>query len=74
MGGIGGIGGGIGGGEPRWRGSRLELRRSTEDVLLVVNPHHMSRDRVVADMLVTDRDAGREMDAGGWSKVVCPTR
>jgi endonuclease YncB( thermonuclease family) len=59
-------------GDPRWRASRAELRRRTEDADLFVRPHHMHRQRVVADVLVGRVNVGQAMHGGGWSKRVCP--
>jgi endonuclease YncB( thermonuclease family) len=61
-------------GDPRWRASREELRRRTDGVRLVVLPHHMSRGRVVADVLAGAVNVGAAMDAAGWSKRGCPMR
>jgi hypothetical protein len=61
-------------GDPRWRASRLELRRRTEATALAIRPHHMHRGRVVADVLVGGVNVGVAMDAEGWSKAVCPRR
>lgn len=61
-------------GKVGWSAARLELRRRTQAVRLVILPHHGSHDRVVATVLVRGRDVGRAMDAAGWSKVGCPRR
>lgn len=61
-------------GHPRWRASRAELRRRTEARPLTILPHHMSRDRVVANVVADRVNIGRAMDAAGWSKTICPTR
>lgn len=61
-------------GDPRWSAARHELRSRTEAVVLLVVPHHTSRDRVVADVLARGVNVGVGMDADGWSKDVCPRR
>jgi endonuclease YncB( thermonuclease family) len=57
-------------GEPGWRAARDELQRRVTAGMVVVIPHHMSRGRIVGDVLVDGRDVGRAMDAAGWSKPV----
>lgn len=61
-------------GEARWRPAREELRRRTAGQALAVEPHHRSRQRVVADVLVGGADVGMAMDNAGWSKADCPKR
>lgn len=59
-------------GEAGWRAARLELRRQTEAVPLLILPHHGSGNRVVASVLVSGADVGRRMHEAGWSKPACP--
>lgn len=61
-------------GKAGWTAARLELRRQTEAVPLLVLPHHGSSNRVVASVLVSGADLGRRMHAAGWSKATCPRR
>ena len=61
-------------GEPRWGQAREELRRRTAAHALAVLPRHLSRDRVVADVLAGGVNVGAAMDAAGWSKADCPKR
>lgn len=61
-------------GEAGWRAERLELRRQTEAVPLLILPHHGSGNRVVASVLVSGADVGHRMHAAGWSKATCPRR
>jgi endonuclease YncB( thermonuclease family) len=59
-------------GGARWRASRAELRARTEAAPLVVEPRHMNRNRVVADVLVSGVNVGAAMHKAGWSRVDCP--
>jgi len=59
-------------GEAGWRAARLELRRQTEAVPLLLLPHHGSGNRVVASVIVGGADVGRRMHEEGWSKAECP--
>ena len=59
-------------GDPRWGASRAELRARTETAPLVVEPHHMHRGRVVADVLAAGGNVGTAMHSAGWSKAECP--
>jgi endonuclease YncB( thermonuclease family) len=61
-------------GDPRWSASRSELRSRTEAVALIVLPHHLSHERVVADVIARGVNVGLSMDAEGWSKDVCPRK
>jgi endonuclease YncB( thermonuclease family) len=57
-------------GEPGWRAARDELQRRVAAGRAVVIPHHMSRGRIVGDVLAGGHNVGRAMDAAGWSKPV----
>lgn len=61
-------------GDPQWSEARQELRRRTNGAPLTIEPHHLSHDRVVADVLVGGANVGQAMDVDGWSKAACPRR
>jgi hypothetical protein len=59
-------------GEPGWVAAREELQRRVAAGRVVVIPHHMSRGRIVGDVLAGGRNVGRATDAVAWSKPVIP--
>lgn len=54
----------------RYREAREELARRVLGRAVVLIPHHRSRDRVVADVLLRGVNVGAALDAAGWSKPV----
>jgi endonuclease YncB( thermonuclease family) len=57
-------------GEAGWLAARDELRRRVAAGRVVVIPHHMSRGRIVGDVLVGGLNVGQAMDRAGWSKPI----
>lgn len=61
-------------GEPRFREARDELTRRTLGRTVTLIPHHRSRDRIVADVMLGGQNVGRDMDRAGWSKPTAARR